>query len=381
MFDLCRKVVLVIDTLGSGGAQRQMAELAKLLAENGVSVKVIAYYPNCFYESELRAAGVSVSMPSVELGKVKRLLFVRSEVLSFSPDVVCAFLSAPGVAVELLRLSCFQRFRLVVSERHSDSKVSLSIYLRLLLHSIADCVVANSNVQRNFIYEHAPWLRKKLSCIRNCVDLDRYRPSDGNSGSDLHPVFRVLVLASYTQNKNPAGLVRAVKVLRDSRPDLNVHVSWYGNPFVSDGLGGSNDEPFQMASRLMREYGLESAIELNGQTKDVDGLYRSANIFCLPSYSEATPNVICEALACGLPIVASQVGDIPDLVFEGENGFLFDPNDPVSIAGALVKCCELSNLQRSRMSEVNRHKAECLLGARAFVDQYMSAFQWKEGVV
>jgi glycosyltransferase involved in cell wall biosynthesis len=66
----------------------------------------------------------------------------------------------------------------------------------------------------------------------------------------------------------------------------------------------------------------------------------AVDVFCLPSRNEGCPNVILEALASGKPVVASRVGGIPELLTDGENGYLVPSEDPAALAGALAKALE-----------------------------------------
>lgn len=84
-------------------------------------------------------------------------------------------------------------------------------------------------------------------------------------------------------------------------------------------------------------------------------IYRSADIFVFPSRSEALGLVLLEAMARGLPIVASQVGGIPDLVKDGENGLLVPLNDPVALANAIEHLIR-DNTLRGKMVKANRTK-------------------------
>lgn len=366
------RVLLVIDTLGSGGAQRQLSELSSHLARNNFDVLVIAYYKNDFYVQFLRDSGVSVCYPGEDLGRIQRFKYIFSGIKEFKPSVVCAFLSAPGLAVELCRVFFPFKFRVVVSERHSDSRVTFAVVLRLLLHVLSNAIVANSETQRRFIFRWAPWLRAKLFCIRNCVDLDRFSPREKRkSNSDR---IKILVLASYTYNKNTIGLIKAVRCFLDDIPDANFLIEWYGNPLVSDRSGGVSERPFEEACALIKTLSLERYIKLEGQRTDTEDLYRNADLFCLPSFSEATPNVICEAMASGVPIIASAVGDIADYVQDDVNGFLFDPENTISIATALKKFYMLGEEKRILLGKNNRDRAVSLFGFNTFVNSYIDVF-------
>ena len=81
-------------------------------------------------------------------------------------------------------------------------------------------------------------------------------------------------------------------------------------------------------------------ISLLGAVADPLYLYQTADVFLLTSDHEGTPNVVMEALACGLPVVATKVGDVPELVQHGFNGYLFDPSNESAMTDALVRLAD-----------------------------------------
>ena len=85
---------------------------------------------------------------------------------------------------------------------------------------------------------------------------------------------------------------------------------------------------------------------------DVALLYQKVDLFCLPSIIEGFPNVICEAMASGLPVICSNVCDNPFIVKSQENGFLFKPEDPTDIADNLIKAISLSEREKEIMGTI-----------------------------
>ena len=100
--------------------------------------------------------------------------------------------------------------------------------------------------------------------------------------------------------------------------------------------------------------------------------YRESEYFCIPSIYEGTPNVLCEAIASGLPVIGSDVCDNARYIKNGVNGFLFDPLDSNSIADSFVKIISLSDIEYESFCKQSRSIAEEKLSSQIFVNKYLS---------
>jgi len=209
-----------------------------------------------------------------------------------------------------------------------------------------------------------PWMRGRLTTIYNGVDLARFvprwdlGPQTHNSalGSPINGYtgrLRLLVLSSVVPKKNAVGLVRALARYRDLYGDTCT-VRWAGT-VTSDAVSRTE---FAEANRLLSELGLRDRWEWLGERKDVPELLGSCDALIHPSFYEGLPNAICEALACGKPVLASAVCDHPRLVQEEVTGFLFDPANADDMAQAIHKCHLLSGEEQVRMRQKARQYAE-----------------------
>ena len=95
---------------------------------------------------------------------------------------------------------------------------------------------------------------------------------------------------------------------------------------------------------------MKSQWKWEGEKKDVSSYYKSYDYLIHPSIYEGLPNVICEALLDGMPVLASNVCDNGLLVREGERGFLFDPRSPQDISMAIARCVNLPDEEYSKFS-------------------------------
>lgn len=341
-----------------------MCLLAVLLKRRGYDVDVLTYRPVRFFDDEVEAAGVPVRR--VTCGKLRRPLAVRRAIRDRDPDVVIAFLDGPNLYAELAGLP-LRRFALIVSERTGPHGVGSLDLVRFTVHRLADAVVINSEHGRRFLVRTAPWLSAKTEVIVNAVDLERFRP-----GVSDKPVAetRVLTLARYEPEKNPSGMLAAMEWLRHHAVGADIVLDWYGETHFVDGRPGPLSGVYLGLERAVCERDLENTLRLHGTAREVALLYRNASLVCLPSHYEGCSNVICEALASGVPVVASDVGDNRALVIEGETGFLCDPNAPRTIGEAILRFHELPAKKKREMARRARTHAEAMLAPERLVARY-----------
>ena len=89
--------------------------------------------------------------------------------------------------------------------------------------------------------------------------------------------------------------------------------------------------------KLAESLGLAGEVHFLGQRRDVPDLLNAMDIFVLPSYSEGLSLALLEAMAAGLPVIATAVGGLPEVVTDGDNGLLIPPRDAAALAGALER--------------------------------------------
>ena len=374
------RVLMVIDHLGAGGAERQFCMVARQLKMRGFDVRVIVFQPNTFSADVLQ----EYAIPIVTLAPRNRahlVLLMRRLLMRSDAQVVIAFLKWSSLVVELA--SVFgRRFAVVVSERSLEvDGRTVERRIRYNAHCLADAVVCNSFAQRDQLVQVAPRMKRRTSVIVNGVDLDYFRPC--RTQRNMDESIRILVLARYAEQKNPFGFLEGVAEFVRRRTSVGVEVDWYGH-LPSAGLSRDGRLAAHYRSELSAELihrrlwaaicerGLKGQFRLHGASKDVVSLYRGCDVVCVPSFYEGCSNVIGEALACGLPVLASDVSDNARLVKEGITGFLFDPGEAVSIGDALARYAASREEQLAAMALAGRATAEAALSPNALGDRFAS---------
>ena len=356
------KITCFIDNLSAGGAQRQIVILATLLQKAGHEVTILTYYPHDFFLGEVVNSSVGylcINEP--------RLLFrvykIRKALNSLKQDVVIAFLKTPVLLAELSSLP-YKKWNLIVSERNAYPEgIDKKLFWRRLLHLFADYVVTNSNTNLSLVNKNAPWI-KNIETIYNCVDLNHYisydRPKDSKK-------IYILGIGKYANQKNIINLIESISLLLEKEPSLMVQVDWYGDIPVKK---KNNVSYYDIVRNRIIELNLQKYINIHGPEELLEH-YQRSTVLILPSFFEGVPNVVCEAMSCGLPILISNVGDHSNLVEEGLNGYLFDPYSISDMANSLLMFCSLSHSDRIKMSKESRRKVENLFNQHIFIEKYL----------
>lgn len=355
------KVLCLIDTLGMGGAERQMIGLTLLLKQKGYSVDLVTYYNHDFYSVLVDQYGLGTKTLQVNESKWSKLRAIKKHIKKAGGyDWVIAYKDGPAIISCLLKM-LGGNFKLIVSERNTNQSITRSDKLKFFFYRWTDYIVPNAYAQAHFMKTHFPALSKKIVTITNFTDTE-YFCSKETAESDK---IIIMTAARVARQKNVILYLEAIKLLKEEGYDEKVHFDWYGN--VQTGEEDYGEQCF--AKR--KELGLESVIDFHPATTDILKHYQSCDIFCLPSIYEGFPNVVCEAMSCGKPIACSRICDNPYIVKEKENGLFFDPTNSESIYVALKEMIEMPKTKLQEWGKNSRHISESLFSKEVFVQKYI----------
>jgi glycosyltransferase involved in cell wall biosynthesis len=366
------KILCVIDSFGSGGAQRQMVTLACGLKQRGHDVEFFIYHPaHTHFADRVVASGIPIH--EVWKGKGFSLKVVRrlsSLVRSGAYDIVLSYMASPNVYAELSCLAS-RSTRLVVSERgsHFGDASRNGAILRRSLHRLADHIVVNSASHAAWLAEHHPWMKDKLSVIYNGFDMSAFNPAPLplRKPSDL----RLIAVGRVHPGKNLLRLIEALQILSRSAGWVP-EVSWVGRR--EELSAADRDYSSQVDALLDQSPEVKRAWHWLGERQDIPQLLTQHHALIHPTLHEGLPNVVCESLASGRPVLVSNVCDNPRLAGEPDRGFVFDPNSAAGIAAAIERLAGLDELTWSRMSSAARVYAEKNLSVERLIDDYEELF-------
>jgi len=338
------EVVFIAGQLGEGGAERQLYAMVAALVEggsgNGGHVSVLSMTRGEVWEDRLRELGVDVRWTGVSPRRSARLASVLRAVRETRPDVVQSAHFSTNLYASIAARSCGAR---EIGAIRNDLDASLSDVGRLgrLSLRVPRTIAVNSQRALTQAVE-AGVAADRLVLLPNVVDTTTFHPT---VRADADGSVRLLWMGRLARQKRPDRFLRVVASLFASgqHPDVFARVVGAG-PLRPD------------VESAIRTLGLDDRVELAAHA-DTPGAYHDADILVLTSDFEGTPNVVLEAMACGLPIVASSVGDVPDLVDDGVSGFVVPAGDEAAFARAIERLLGDDAL-RIRMGDAARQSVE-----------------------
>jgi len=222
----------------------------------------------------------------------------------------------------------------------------------------ADAVVANSRSLSDLAREFCP--EKDVSVIPNAVESENFMPNGNHKRKGPFKV-QVLTVARLIPRKGIEDLLHAVQLLNDKTVELRIQ-----------GSGSHSDSQQRLAIRL----GIQDQVTFGGfkPRQLLPYVYQNADIFALPSHSESCAMALLEAMACGLPVVATRIGGTTEHMEDGMNGFLVPPRDPRALAKALERLVRNPDLRRT-MGRLNANKIRQSYTWDAVAEAYLGTYE------
>ncbi len=335
-----------------GGVERVVDEVCRRLARQGHRLRVFTFNTDPSREGPAyeEVEGVQVyRAPALQMTRLTRMQAAFAPGLlplawraarSDPPDILHAhnlFFSSSLAAVVLRR---FLKKPLVTT-LHLGSLRYLRGAAGFLASSyertVGRAIVRNSDrliAVSGAVAAHAVRLGARPESVRvvaNGVDAERFRPG----GSRRRRAFRIACVGRLIFNKGPQYLLEAAPEVLRAHPETEFI-------FVGDGPLRAD------LQKRARQMGVAGRMAFLGTQRDVASILRRCDILVRPSLLEGMPLTVLEAMACGLPVVATPVAGTAELVRQGENGLLVPPGDPSSLAQAILRLIEDPELRRAQ---------------------------------
>lgn len=373
------RILHLISTTDVGGAETSLARLVTGLDRERFENLVVSMTTLGPVGIELQKAGIRVAALGMHKGLPDPRGIVRLAriVRQFKPDIIQGWM----YHANLLSLLFGRGGRKVFwNIRCSDMDLSQygSIYRWTVkagarLSGQSDLVIANSEAGRKW-HERLGYKPRHWQIIPNGIDTNLFKP-DRKAGRHVRQDLGIPqdatvigLIARFDPMKDHATFFRAATILQADRPDIH---------FI---LAGRDVEPANPAIKsLIAELTRLQQIHLLGERPDIPAVLNALNVACLSSISEGFPNVLTEAMSCGLPCVSTAVGDAAAII--ADTGLIAPPAAPeAALAAALKRLCALDHAERQELGQRARQRVVDNYSLERFIQNYAELYQNRSGL-
>lgn len=345
------KICYVIIALDIGGAELQLYQILRRLNRHRFSPFVICLAESGPVKRKIIEAGIPVYCLNMKrklpnfLSNQKSVYRLLKIIQREKPDIIVSFLYYAIILGRLI--GKLAKIRHIISSFRISPAEGGKGYLQNLILRLTSWMDELTCVNSEKVAQE--WLNKgvidpqKLRVIPNGVDLSKFRSASHLPRPTDH--FKWVAIGRLVPQKDFLTLVKAFKEVSDVSPQCRLEIAGDGP------LRGELEN-------AVREAGLEGRVRILGICESIPDLLAQADALVLSSVWEGMPNVILEAMAAGLPVVATDVGGVGELVSDGENGFLVPPKDPPALAYAMKRLMELGQEGRRQLGTRGREIAQ-----------------------
>jgi glycosyltransferase involved in cell wall biosynthesis len=371
------RILHAITDLDVGGAETQLWRLLSAAGRQQFVPAVLSLMAPGLIGARLEALGIAV----MTLNMPRRLpsLVTSAKLLRAArrvrPDLLQGWMYHGNLAATVAGLVAGRPRRVLWNVRHSIHDLAREkpptralVRIGAALSGLPRAIIYNSRVSAAQ-HERLGYAGDKTVVIPNGFDCEQFKPCAAARGKlcdelGIDPARTIVgMVARMHPMKDPVNAIRAVGLARNAALDL--HLIMVGEDFVVTN---------RVLTDAIRAAGVADRVSLLGERQDVSTMIPGFDIKVLPSaWGEGFPNVLGEAMACGVPCVATDVGDCAWIV--GDAGLIVPPRDPAALAGALRRLVELGPEGRHRLGATGRARALEHFSIQEMVRQYEALYE------
>ncbi|MDD4902451.1 MAG: glycosyltransferase [Patescibacteria group bacterium] len=349
------KILHIVPSLLPGGAEKMAVDLAKFADRGLFSVEVLCLRAGGIWEEELRRAQI----PFTVIGSLRHpIIFdffkIVGFIRAFSPDIVQTHLFGADFYGRLAAKLAGVK-RIISTEQNLNWNENwLKKIAKYWTAKLAVKIVAASGAIKKYLIDQEGVEAGKIEVIYNGVEIEKFL-NNSRAYEATSPV--VGTIGRLTRQKGFDYLLKSVANI----PEIEVLIAGEG-------------EERESLLQGIKELGLERRVKLVGVRKDVAGFLNSLDIFVLPSRWEGFGIVILEAGLSGLPVIASGVDGILEIISDNEDGLLFAPGNSEDLAAKLKKLLS-DPAERARLGKNLQRKVADKFDIKKTVKQYEELYQ------
>jgi glycosyltransferase involved in cell wall biosynthesis len=234
----------------------------------------------------------------------------------------------------------YARVPVVIHGEHGDvvCRSKADVYWQRLLWNRTDQVLSVSETLKRELCRTIGFAPHRIKVVPNGVDAQRFRPLEDST-------VRRAEFAG-TPDELVIGTVGHLAAVKDYPTLLRAVGVLHGRGIPCRTIIAGEGEERATLQQLATDLSIRDRVILTGKRDDVPELLNTFDVFALPSLHEGMPNAVMEAMACGIPVVATRVGGVPELITDGLTGFLTTPRDAGALADVLTSLARDRHLRR-----------------------------------
>lgn len=337
------KVAIIVPSLMTGGAENMASQLATHINKKKFCIEllILAAPTGTALEKIIRDMGVKTVYFNKNLGfNLKTILKMYQYLNQFNPDVIHTHLSGCIYAIPWALIHGIKILHTIHSRPIYEGYGIIRRILKYLYHLKQAIPIAISDTIAKETIELYGVTPQMVETVYNPVDILKFSKVLGARVRKDEIIFANV--ARFSPPKNQMVLVESFCRVSKEIPTAK---------FVLIGDG----ETKSLVEERVKELKLEDKVEFTGNISNIPQRLANADIFVLPSQYEGLPLTILEAMAAGLPIIATRVGGIPDVV--KENGILVEVGDIEGLTGAMIRLAR-DKILREKMGAISRLEAQ-----------------------
>ncbi|MEI6126847.1 MAG: glycosyltransferase [Pseudomonadota bacterium] len=326
-------VLHVIPSLGTGGAEKLVLDFLIHYDKAHFNMAVVSLYAKekTMHDKGLEKIGANVFYLNKKLGiDLRCVLKINTVIKKFKPVVVHThlystkyvllpvFINRVPVRVHTVHTIALKEFT------KADIIIQRAAYKLFNVTPVGISTTIRDSIQQLYRLENIP-------LIYNGVNTKKYSIAVKKEADNI---VRLINVASFSRVKNHDMLLDAFKIVADTCQNVKLIL-------VGDG------ELREEIEKKIGFYNLFDKVELMGTREDVPDLLAQSDIFVMSSRYEGLPLTVLEAMASGLPIVATHIGGVPDIVHNNVNGILVEPENPNALARGIVELVKNADLRKN----------------------------------